>query len=57
MIGTMLGPVLALLYFATVLFVVWLVVTSLRRISAAVEDIARTLQRMESNGSRNPGTV
>ncbi len=57
MIGTILGPVLALLYFATILLVIWLVITSLRRISAAVEDIARTLQRMESNGPRSPGPV
>ncbi len=38
---------LFVIYIGTVLLVIYLVISALRRISAATEDIAQTLQRIE----------
>jgi hypothetical protein len=46
-----------LVYLGVIATVVWLVVSSLRQISAGVKDMAETLQRIERKiGSPNPPT-
>ncbi len=51
---TGMGPIIAglfsVIYVCLFVFIVWLVITTLRRIAAGVEDIAQTLRRIEANG-------
>ena len=49
-----LGFGFALLYFALIIYVVWTVIFSLKRISRGVEDIAESLRRMQSIGAPRP---
>jgi len=51
-LSSIFGMAVGLAYIALIVFIIWQVISALRRITRAVEDIAQTFRRMESPGQQ-----